>query len=369
MSKQNKAYKFRLYPTKEQEVLFAKTFGCVRFVYNKILAERKEQYEQFKDDKEALNNLKFSTPAKYKKEFEWLKEVDSLALANAQMNLQKAYKNFFSNNAKFPKFKSRKAKQSYTTNVVNGNIALLDGYIKLPKLKKVKIKQHREIPTTHKIKSCTISKTKTGKYYVSVLTEYEKEITKIEIKNVVGLDFAMNGLFVDSEGEKANYPKYYRQTEEKLAKEQRILSRRKKDSKRWNKKRIKAAKLHEKVANQRKNFLHHQSKKLANTYDAVIIEDLNMQNMSRSLKFGKSVADNGWGMFTTFLQYKLKEQGKQLVKVDKWFPSTKMCSNCGTVKEIALSERTYQCSCGYTGCRDHNSAINIKNEGIRLLAI
>jgi putative transposase len=369
MSKQNKAYKFRLYPTKEQEVLFAKTFGCVRFVFNKMLAERKEQYEQFKDDKEALNNLTFPTPAKYKKEFEWLKEVDSLALANAQMNLQKAYKNFFSNNAKFPKFKSRKAKQSYTTNVVNGNIALLDGYIKLPKLKKVKIKKHREIPATHKIKSCTISKTKTGKYYVSVLTEYEKEITKIEVKNVVGLDFAMNGLFVDSEGEKANYPKYYRQTEEKLAKEQRVLSRRKKDSKRWNKQRIKVAKLHEKVANQRRNFLHHQSKKLTNTYDAVIIEDLNMQNMSRSLKFGKSVADNGWGMFTTFLQYKLKEQGKQLLKIDKWFPSTKMCSNCGTVKEIALSERTYQCSCGYTGCRDHNSAINIKNEGIRLLAI
>ncbi|WP_078409976.1 RNA-guided endonuclease TnpB family protein [Priestia abyssalis] len=369
MSKQNKAYKFRLYPTKEQEILFAKTFGCVRFVYNKMLAERKEQYEQFKDDKEALNNLKFPTPAKYKKEFEWLKEVDSLALANAQMNLQKAYKNFFSNNAKFPKFKSRKAKQSYTTNVVNGNIALLDGYIKLPKLKKVKIKQHREIPDAHKIKSCTISKTKTGKYYVSILTEYEKEITKIEIKNVVGLDFAMDGLFVDSEGEKANYPKYYRQTEEKLAKEQRILSRRKKDSKRWNKQRIKVAKLHEKVANQRKNFLHHQSKNLANIYDAVIIEDLNMQNMSHSLKFGKSVADNGWGMFTTFLQYKLKEQGKQLLKIDKWFPSTKMCSNCGTVKEMMLSERTYQCSCGYTGCRDHNSAINIKNEGIRLLAI
>ncbi|SDH08795.1 Helix-turn-helix domain-containing protein [Aneurinibacillus thermoaerophilus] len=145
----NKAYKFRLYPTQEQEQLLAKTFGCVRFVYNKMLAEWKETYEQFKDDKETLKKKKFPTPAKYKKEFVWLKEVDSLALANAQLNLQKAYKNFFSGRAEFPKFKNRKSRQSYTTNVVNGNIMLFDGYIKLPKLKLVKMKQHREIPSHH----------------------------------------------------------------------------------------------------------------------------------------------------------------------------------------------------------------------------
>lgn len=153
----NKAYKFRLYPTQEQAQLLAKTFGCVRFVYNKMLSERKKTYEQFKDDKETWKKQKFPTPAKYKEEFVWLKEVDSLALANAPLNLQKSYKNFFSGRAEFPKFKNRKARQSYTTNVVNGNIMLLDGYIKLPKLKLVKMKQHREIPSHPIINSCTVS--------------------------------------------------------------------------------------------------------------------------------------------------------------------------------------------------------------------
>jgi putative transposase len=369
MTKQNKAFKFRLLPNKEQAVLLAKTFGCVRFVYNKMLSERKETYEKFKDDKETLKKQKFPTPAKYKDEFPFLKEVDSLALANAQIHLQTAYKNFFEGNAEFPKFKNRKAKQSYTTNVVNGNIELKDGHIKLPKLELVKIKQHREVPENYKLKSCTISKTSSGKYYVSVLTEYEKDIPLKTIENVVGLDFAMAELYVSSENKKANYPRYYRVMLEKLAKAQRILSKRKKGSARWNKQRIVVAKLHEKVANQRRNFLHHKSKELVSHFDAVVIEDLNMKGMSQALQFGKSVHDNGWGMFTTFLAYKLKEQGKQLVKIDKWFPSTKKCSCCGAEKPMKLSERTYHCSCGYTADRDYNSAINIKNEGIRLLAL
>ena len=157
----------------------------------------------------------------------------------------------------------------------------------------------------------------------------------------------MDGLYVESEqGEKANYPRFYRQALDKLAKEQRSLSHRKKGSARWEKQRLKVAKIHEKIANQRKNFLHHQSKELALNYDAVVIEDLDMKGMSQALHFGKSVHDNGWGMFTFFLGYKLKEQGKQLVKIDKWFPSTKTCSCCGVEKPMTLSERTYQCSCG-----------------------
>ncbi len=367
MAKQNKAYKFRLYPTEEQAMVIRKTFGCVRFVYNKMLTERKEMYENLKDDKKALKKVKRPTPAKYKKEYEWLKEVDSLALANAQLNLDKAYKAFFKGTAKFPKFKSKRHKQSYTTNVVNGNIQLLDGHIKLPKLKMVKIKQHRAIPSEGVIKSCTLSITAAGKYYISILTEYEKEIEMKEIEKVIGLDFAMDGLFVDSEGEKANYPKFYRQMLDKLAIEQRKLSRKKKGSSNWNKQRIRVAKIQEKVANQRKNFLHHKSKELVTNYDAVVIEDLDMKGMSQALKFGKSVADNGWGMFTSFLAYKLKEQGKQLVKIDRWFPSTKKCSYCGAEKPMALSERTYDCSCGLTLDRDYNSALNIKKEGIRLL--
>ncbi|QZT33935.1 transposase [Caldalkalibacillus thermarum TA2.A1] len=370
MDMPNKAYKFRLYPTKEQEQLLAKTFGCVRFVYNKMLEERLQIYEKFKDDKEALKTQTFPTPAKYKKEFAWLKEVDSLALANAQLNLKQAFTNFFEGRTRFPKFKSRKAKQSYTTNMVNGNIKLADGYIKLPKLKWVKFKQHREIPVHHIIKSCTITKTKTGKYFISILTEYEHQPVPKEVKNVVGLDFAMQTLYVDSEGKRANYPRFYRQALEKLARAQRVLSRRRKGSNRWHKQRLKVARLHEKIANQRQDFLHKASRQLANRYDAVVIEDLNMKGMSQALHFGKSVHDNGWGMFTTFLQYKLEEQGKKLIKIDKWFPSSKTCSRCGRVKaSLSLSERLFRCECGFVADRDINAAINIHKEGLKQLGI
>ena len=371
MTKQNKAFKFRLLPNKDQEIFLAKTFGCVRFVYNKMLADRKETYEKYKNDNEKRKKQKFPTPATYKSEFPFLKEVDSLALANAQINLQVAYKNFFEGRANYPKFKSQKDKQSYTTNMVNENIKLKDRHIKLPKIKQtLKIKQHRDLPSDYKIKSCTITKTKSGKYYISILTEYEKEIKPVNVQHVVGLDFAMDGLYVESEqGEKANYPRFYCQSLDKLAKEQRILSRKKYGSARWEKQRLKVARLQEKTANQRKNFLHHKSKELASNYDAVSIEDLDMKGMSKTLYFGKSVHDNGWGMFTTFLEYKLKELGKQLMKIDKWFPSTKKCSCCGAEKPMALSDRTYQCSCGYVADRDYNSAINIKNEGLRLLAL
>ncbi|ALZ64581.1 putative transposase (plasmid) [Bacillus cereus] len=369
MTKQNKAYKFRLYPTEEQAYLIRKTFGCVRFVYNRMLAERKEVYEKYKDDKEQLRKQKLPTPAKYKVEFEWLKEVDSLALANAQLNLQTAYKNFFSGQNDFPTFKSKRGRKSYTTNVVNGNIMLLNGHIKLPKLKMVRIKQHREIPQGYMIKSCTISMTPTGKYYVSILTEYEKEIVQKDIETVVGLDFAVDGLYVSSEDEKANHPKFYRNMLDQLAKAQRVLARRNIGSERWNKQRIRVAKLHEKVANQRKNFLHHKSKELATNFDVVAIEDLNMKWMSQVHNFGKIFTDNGWGMFTSFLAYKLHEQGKRLVKIDKWFPSTKTCSSCGSMKNMSLSERVYSCICGVNLNRDYNSAINIKNEAIRLLVL
>lgn len=366
----NKAYKFRLYPTKDQEALLLKTFGCVRFIYNKMLSERQSIYEQFKHDKELLKKQKMPTPAKYKLEFEWLKEVDSLALANAQINLQKSYKNFFAGKTKFPKFKSRKSKQTYTTNQVNGNIQLLEGYIKLPKLKLVKLKQHRTIPLNHVIKSCTISRSATGKYHISILTEYESQLHVKEIVTVTGLDFAMNGLFVESEqGEKANYPNYYRQALAKLTKEQKALSRKTKGSSRFEKQRCKVAKLHEKIANQRKDFLHKKSLHLAMVNDAIIIEDLKMNEISQFHHYGKSVYDNGWGMFTGFLQYKLTERGKKLVKINKWFPSTKTCSKCGHIKSVALSERVYSCECGFIFDRDWNAAINIKNEGLLMLAL
>lgn len=360
----NKAFKFRIYPTKEQELLLSKTFGCVRFVYNKMLSDRIMHY---KETGKSLNN----TPAQYKKEFEWLKEVDSLALANAQLNLNKAYKNFFRDKSiGFPKFKSRKNNhQSYTTNCVNGNIKLNDGYLTLPKLKVVKIKQHRMVPDDYRLKSVTISKTPTGKYFASILYEYEKHIELIKPEKIVGMDYSMKELFITSDGMSAEYPRYYRLSLEKLKKEQRKLSKCEKGSNNRNKQRLKVAKLHEKVANQRKDFLHKESRQITNAFDGVCIEDLSMKGMSKALNFGKSVSDNAFGAFVSMLDYKLKEEGKQLAKIDKWFPSSKLCSACGQIKNtLSLSERTYHCEhCGLSLDRDYNASINIRNEGIRIL--
>lgn len=360
----NKAFKFRIYPNSDQEVLIAKTFGCVRFIYNKMLGDKIEYYKR-------TNQKLKNTPAQYKNEFEWLKEVDSLALANAQMNLQTAYNNFFRKpKTGFPRFKSkRNNKKSYTTNFVNGNIKLENGFIVLPKIKAVKIKQHRSIPNEYKLKAVTVSKTATGKYFASILYEYEVDIKTVQPKTFLGLDFSMKELYVSSDGIPAQYPRYYRQSLDQLKREQRKLSLCQKGSKNRNKQRIKVAKIHEKVTNQRKDFLHKQSKQITNAVDAVCIEDLDMKGMSQALNFGKSVMDNGFGMFVSMLNYKLMEQGKQLVKIDKWFPSSKRCSCCGTVKNtLLLSERTYHCEdCGMTMDRDYNASINIKVEGIRLL--
>ena len=361
----NKAYRFRLYPNKEQEIMFAKTFGCVRFIYNQMLADKITHY---KETGEKLNN----TPTQYKKEFEWLKEVDSLALANAQMNLQTAYNNFFRTpKVGFPKFKSKKRdKDSYTTNNQNGTVSIIDKKLKLPKVGLVKMVQHRIISGSEKIKSATITRTPSGKYYVSILVEYEKVIPNIELSKAkaIGLDYASHGFYVDSQGREADYPKFYRNTQDKLAKEQRKLSHMKYGSNNYQKQKIIVARIQEHIANQRKDWIHKLSTRLANEYDIVCVEDINMQNIARSLKLGKSTNDNGFGMFRDILSYKLHDRGKALVKIDKWFPSSKMCRHCGSINhELTLSDRVWTCDCGVTINRDENAAINIMNEGLRIL--
>lgn len=361
----NKAYKFRIYPNAEQQIILAKTFGCVRFIYNQMLSDKINHYEE---TKQKLNN----TPAQYKSKFPWLKEVDSLALANAQMNLQTAYNSFFRNpKIGFPKFKSKKSnRRSYTTNCVNGNISIDNGFLKLPKVGLVKLKQHRLILSNYKLKSVTISQTPSGKYYASVLFEYENQIQEQELHDFLGLDFSMHGLYKDSNGNEPAYPRYYRQAEERLKREQRKLSLMQKGSKNRSKQRIKVANLHEKVANQRKDFLHKQSRQIVNAYDCVCIENLDMKAMSQSLNFGKSVADDGWGMFVTFLKYKLEETGKRLVKVNKFFASSQICNVCGYKNTATknLSIRAWDCpECGAHHDRDINAAINIRNEGMRLV--
>ena len=362
----NKAYKFLLLPNAEQREYFAKCFGCVRFVYNHMLSDKISYYKEF-------GKMLRNTPAQYKGEFEWLREADALALANAQLQLQAAYANFFRDKkVGFPKFRSKKSgKNSYTTNNQGKNIRIENGRIKLPKIGFVRLKQHRAIPETHRIKSVTISLSPTGRYSISILTEYDWEppVVGLSKDRALGLDYSSPHFYVDSQGAVADMPHFYREAEEKLAREQRRLSLMKRGGANYRKQRRKVAKCHERVANCRKDWLHKRSKELSDTWDYICVEDINLRDMAGSLKLGKSTNDNGFGMFRTFLQYKLAERGKVLIKIDKWFPSSKMCNVCGAINaELTLSDREWDCECGEHHMRDLNAAINIRNVGLALVA-
>lgn len=373
----NKAIKYRIYPTREQAVLFAKTFGCCRKVYNLMLADKMESYQ-------ATGKFVAVTPAKYKKEYSYLKEVDSLALANAQINLQSAFRSRFTKKRKrkngFPKFKSaKKSRKSYTTNNQKGTITLMDSrYIKLPKVGKVKAKIHRQPEMDWQLKSATVSQNSDGKYYVYVLFELESQPSAYvaDKTNAIGLDYASDGLYVDDNGNKGTNHKYYRESHRKLAKAQRRLSRmqgsKKKEEKSANylKQLKKVNRIHRRIANQRLDNLHKISTEIANQYDVVCVESLNMKSMSNK-KFGngKSTMDNGYGMFLKMLEYKFADRKKYFVKVDKWFPSSQICNGCGKVHSEMknLNNRIMKCDCGLIIGRDQNAAINIKKEGLRIL--
>ena len=365
----NKAFKYRIFPNDSQIVLIEKTFGCCRFIYNKMLNDKTEYYKKYN------KSLKI-TPAFYKKEYVWLKEIDSLALSNVQLQLDRAYKSFFSKQNKFPKYKSKhNKKKSYTTNMVNGNIKINyeSKSITLPKLGNVKCKYHRLIPSDYIVKSVTLSKTPTNKYYISVLTEYNYDIPyrTLDTNKSIGLDYSSSSLYVDSNGNSINMPHYYRQLESRLAKENRKLSHMKLHSNNWYKEQRKINKIHEKIKNQRKDYLHKLSTKLINSYDYIALEDINMKNISSSLHLGKSTDDNGFGMFRDFLSYKAKLNGTTIVKVDKLYPSSKLCHICNYKKiDLKLSDRVWICPiCNTTHNRDTNAAINILKEGLRLLNI
>ena len=231
------------------------------------------------------------------------------------------------------------------------------------------MKQHRNIPDNYKLKAVTVSQNAGGKYFASILFEYEEEINMKELEGFIGLDFSMHELYVDSNGDCPQFPRYYRLSEKKLKREQRKLSKMVKGSKNREKQRVKVAKLHEKVANQRKDFLHKRSRQIANAYDGVCIENQDMQAMAQALNFGNSDSDNGWGMFTAFLQYKLEELGKRLVRIDKFFASSQLCSICGyqnpETKDLSVREWTCPC-CQTHHDRDTNAAVNIRNEGMRI---
>ena len=371
----NKAIKYRLYPTKEQAVLFHKTFGCCRKVYNLMLADAIKSYHD-------TGKFVSGSPASYKNDYPYLREVDSLALAYTQLHLESAFNARFDKSRKrrngFPKFKSAKhSRRSYTTCNQNGTVAVGDGFIRLPKAGRVKAIIHRLPEPDWKLKSATVSQDPDGSCYVSVLFEYDAVPVSYhaDVANAIGLDYASDGLYVDSSGCRGSNHKYYRESHEKLAKAQRRLSGRKgsrkgeQKSNNYLKQLRRVNRIHKHIANQRLDHLHKLSTEIANQYDIVCVESLNMKSLAnKGFGNGKATMDNGYGLFLSMLDYKLADRGKYLIKVSKWYPSSQICHACGSrhpeMKDLKI--RRMACGCGCNADRDYNAAVNILREGLRI---
>ncbi len=361
----NKTYRFRLFPTAEQEILLAKHFGCTRYVYNHFLNERKEQYQADKKSDNYYKQAATLTKLKKEEDTKWLKEVNSQTLQFALRSLDTAFLNFFRGNAQFPKFKSRKHKNTFTIPQFG---KLEDGKIIIPKFKDgIKVKLHREVKG--KIGKMSITKTPTGKYYVSIFTEQEVEELPKTNKQV-GIDLGLKDFVITSDNKKYKNNRYTKKYAKQLKKAQQHLSRKQKGSNGFEKQKLKVAKIHEKIASCRLDTLHKVSKELVESYDLISIEDLNVKGMIKNHKLSKHIADASWGNFVTLLQYKCDWYGKELVKVNRFYPSSKTCGECGWInQELKLSDREWTCkSCGAIHDRDVNASRNILKEGLKIIS-
>ncbi|NVM29370.1 MAG: IS200/IS605 family element transposase accessory protein TnpB [Candidatus Helarchaeota archaeon] len=373
----NKGIKVRIYPNKQQQEILNKIFGCCRFLYNQMLEERQTVYNILKEDKNQLYAYKYKTEKQYKQEFLFLSEVDSKALQSETRNLIQAFQNFFrgireGKKIGYPKFKSKKKKQAYTTYNINNNIRINQKAkrIRLPKVGWVKYRDDREL--IHPIKHVTVSKTRTNNYFVAIIIEVDidvKPLNTIPLNRIEAFDMSAPHFLVNQNVELTN-PRFYRDQERKLKRLHKRLSRKQKRSKNREKARFRLAKGYEKIKNRKTDWTHKVTHQLSDQHDAVLLEDLNIQGMQQfNSGLSKSVTlDFSWHQFLSYLRYKLEWRGKHLVLVDQFFPSSKRCSVCGQINnDLQLSERTWTCQCGVTHDRDVNASTNIKEEGLKIL--
>ncbi|RKL68187.1 transposase [Salipaludibacillus neizhouensis] len=380
-----KAFKFRVFPNKRQVELINKTIGCSRFVFNFFLGKQKQKdaywyivEEMAQNGQLPSNNWKGEFFNKYdsvkavrhlKEHYPFLKEVDSISLQKSVENLADAYQRYYKKQNDAPRFKSKKNKvQSYMTKQTNGNIAVLDKHIKLPKLGLVRFAKSREVDG--RIINVTIRRHPSGKYFVSILAE--TEVVELRKTNAnTGVDLGLKDFAILADGTRYRNNRYFHSFEQKLAEAQQILSRRVIGSSNWNKQRIKVARIHEKIENKRTDFLHKTSTDIIKNHDITGIESLQVSKLMKNKKTAKSIADVSWYQFKSLLKYKAEWYAKTVVEVSKTFPSSQLCSSCGyknkDVKDQVLREWT--CVCGVHHDRDINAGLNLKNEAIRLLTV